>query len=332
MNIHWSLSKEDQVTYYLIQARRIQKGFFQRIRAVVLPYLHNDAWYFPDYALFENGAFKKKLESVNYDQFEANDDELRAIVLEKFDFYIQKADIEKDTVSFENDQEKFFAICEEFLPSFNSIKKLTIVPTKFGTGSSYFTDKKDPTQITITYRLDRGYQRVFQSVLSILVQNALSKDDTVLSEWKERKGISDFLVAHTAFSEFFEEAQKHKTLEFLEDYKGELLEESASYFAKMGYPIASSLSYSGDSIMFNGKPIVGLTNKEIDVLKLLIDKRSQIVSFDEVGDIYWKDNPDKFSLASLAKVIEKLRNTLEQNGIPESYIRTVRKRGYLLFD
>jgi len=331
MEIEWKFDERTEAMYYLHQAKNIESGLFQNMRAVVLPYLHPNAWYLPDYNLFKNPEFILRLHTINQDYFKIEDTQFIELVRDVPDLRIDVHDITKDQKSVDQMHEAFFKLTQLFFPHV-SIKKLTIIPTKIGTGSSFYLDKEDSSHFLMTYRLDKGCELVFQSILTLLIKESLTKDTQSIDLWKTELTVSDFLATKSVFSKFLKGGFEHNTLTFLDGYKGNMVAESASYFAKMGHPIASSFSYTGDSIMFNDKTIIGLSNKEIDVLKLLIDRRSQIVSFDEVGDMYWKNDPDKFSLASLAKVIEKLRNTLEQNGIPESYIRTVRKRGYLLFD
>lgn len=332
MNIEWSLREEDQLIYYCLCARGVQNGFYQNIRSIVLPYLHPDGWFLPDYGLFENGAFKKKLENVNRGIFAVKDTSLLDLVNEKFDLNLSEHEVVSDRKAFEKIQDAFFETYETVLPESTFIRSLTIVPTKFGTGSSYFVDEKHPDHMSITYRIDGSYQRVLQSLLSLFVKHALETDEENTDKWKIRKGMSDFLVAHTIFEKFFDESQKHKVLDFLDDYKGELLEDSAKYFDKMGYPLSASFTYKDTTIFFNEKSILGLSGKEVEIMKLLIDKKREVVSFDDLADLYWKENPDDYSLQALVKVMQRLRYTLSENGIAESYLRTVRKRGYLLFD
>lgn len=333
MNIKWSFEKEDQISYYIQQAKRVQNGFFQRIRAVVLPRLHPDGWYLPDYDLFENKEFVDKIKKVDDEIFSAEDKRLIEIIEDKFDLYVTENEAANERQKFEEQQGEFFALCEEFFPIYKNISSITIIPTKFGTGSSFYVIKEDDSySFILTFRLDKGYVFAFRSFLSRLADLSIQVDDEKPNDWRLLMGIADFIAFDTVFKKFFENTNLNRTILFMDDYKGELLEESAQYFAKMGYPLRSSFDYDNETILFNGKPVVGLTNKEIDVMKLLIDHKSKIVSFDEVGDVYWGDDPDKFSLEAIAKVIEKLRNNLEKNGINESFIRTVRKRGYLLFD
>jgi hypothetical protein len=331
MEIKWSNDRKHQIEYYVHQAKNVKNELFQKMRAIVLPYLHPDAWYLPDYDLFKNKEFRRRLENIRQDWFEITDIRLLEMVEEKFDQYIDQIN-EQDQEMFEREAREFLAICQELLPVVKKVNSLTVIPTKFGTGASHFMNKNESgVNLTVTYRLDKGYVYALRGLLSVLVQLTMEDDDTNINNWRLRIGVADFLAFDTVFNKFFE-GKMNRTLQFIDEYKGELIEDAITYFAKMGYPLESMFKAEKEGILFNNKPIIGLSNKEIEVLELLIDRKRQIVTFDQLGEMYWKNEPDKFSLQALAKLIEKLRRSLEKNGINESYIRTVRKRGYLLFD
>ncbi len=99
------------------------------------------------------------------------------------------------------------------------------------------------------------------------------------------------------------------------------------------FNIAGLISFGKNNIYFNSKALLDLQQKEIEILKLLIDKKSIVVSFDEIAQTYWKDAwQEKFSLSAIAKIIEKIRKSLLRNEIKFEVIGTVRKRGYILYD
>jgi DNA-binding winged helix-turn-helix (wHTH) protein len=334
MDITWSLDPIDQYTYYLKMARQIQKGLYQRVRAIILPYPRADAWYFPDLKLFESTEFKEKLPSINVTDFNCDDQTLINLVSSTHLEIPTEKEFQSDQVQFNKLIDDFLYKCELFFPDFKRIKKLKIIPTKFGTGSSYYRSKKDSdsVELTITYRIDKHYTFIFRSLLSSIVEIEAFFDHEDLLGWRVRKGIADFLTFNTTFRTVFPNEHNNPVLEFIDEYKGDIILESAKYYAQMGYPLTSCFSYKENTIFYNSDPVLGLSNKEIDIMKGLIDQKSQLITFDKLGEIYWGKNEDKFSLAALAKVIEKLRNSLEINGIPNSYIRTIRKQGYLLYD
>ncbi|MDQ3098809.1 MAG: winged helix-turn-helix domain-containing protein [bacterium] len=337
MEVKWLIDKKYQIYYYLRVARRIQYGFYQNIRAMILPYNHPQAWYFPDYSLFENKEFSRRLEALgDGTNLEVSDQLLISLIEEKFDLYPTEKEIQKVKANFEKIEPKLETALTQIFRNFHQVKSLSIIPTKFGTGSSYFreTDSEGKHHIGVTCRLDKGYDVIINSIVSILIQIEQTYDDKQLNNWIARKSISDFIMFHTKLKDLLSEDTKLSgVMQFIEEYKGDLAEESAAYLRKLGYPLPGSFSYTENSIHFNKEPLKGLENKEIDILKKLIDKRGEIISFEEVGDVYWgKDSPDKFSLYSIAKIIEKIRKSFRENNIPERCLQTVRKRGYLLYD
>ena len=75
---------------------------------------------------------------------------------------------------------------------------------------------------------------------------------------------------------------------------------------------------------------VDLTKKEFLVLRLLYKSKSKFVSYDKIGEVLWKENPDKFSLWAISQIIRRLRKKLSDYFIPPQTIRSVRGEGYIL--
>jgi hypothetical protein len=333
MELEWSVDHRYQYINYIKIAERVQSGFYQRIRAILLPYLHKDGWYLPDYDLFKNEDFKNRLKNLLSSSFDSKDQTLINYVKEKLDIFPNPADIERDRTILNKVKEDFIYKCSLFFPSFSKVKKTIVIPTAFGTGSSYyFENVNDTYTFYITYRVDKNVEFVYRSILSlmIIIENQHFTDDSML-DWRLRKGISDFITFHTTFNYLFTDYNS-PVVEFIDDYKGKLILDSAKYYAKLGFPIMACFSYTDNTILYNQEPVKSLSNKEIEIMKALIDFKSQVLSFDKIGEIYWQGDEEKFSLAALAKMIEKLRNSLELNGIPSTYVRTIRKQGYVLYD
>jgi DNA-binding winged helix-turn-helix (wHTH) protein len=347
MKFVWELDPKYQVLYYIRQCAQIQEGFFQRIRAVVLPYYREDAWFLPDYDLFNDSKFVKELhalrEHINKnmdssiaDSFFSPSDYLVSTVADNLDQIITETEISKDKANFEKIENRLTQFIQNTFPLADKIKSIHIIPTKFGTGGSYYhqIDEDGSQSFIITYRIDKGIESVVKSITSRFITTEGNFKSQNYSEWVIRQGICDFFFMHTKVKDLFSEHTLPGTLNFLKAYKGDLAIESAKYYAKLGYPIKSCFSIEESNITYNNEPLVGLDNKEIEVLKKLIENSSRIVDFDSVAKAYWGEEKwlDKYSLYSLAKVIEKLRKSFQKNSIPEHILMTVRKRGYMLYD
>lgn len=335
MNVEWNSSDQLEAFVYIAMARNIQIGFYQKTRMLVLPYLHEDGWYFPDYGLLKDESFCSELVKVHYLEIKVDSSVLIKKTLEKFNLQVQEQDFAQKKIEFE----EFFPACDQFLNDlflhYTSVSSIVIIPTKFGTASSYFLEGTADTFIVyLTLRLDKPAVFLVKSLVSVLIQIEQSFDDQQLSQWSVRKHVSDFIANHTKLKHLLPEIEGGSGIHnFLEDYKGEQAEESAKYLGHLGYPLPGSFSYKQDPVFFNGEALRGLEYKEIEILKLLIDRRPEVVNFAEIGDAYWGDEAaDKFSLYSIAKIIEKIRKSFEANEVPGRCLQTVRKRGYLLYD
>ena len=54
-----------------------------------------------------------------------------------------------------------------------------------------------------------------------------------------------------------------------------------------------------------------------------------MVEIDKLSDIIFNEG-EEFSLWAIAKVVQRLRDKLEQNGVSGSFIQTLRGQGYAL--
>jgi DNA-binding winged helix-turn-helix (wHTH) protein len=110
------------------------------------------------------------------------------------------------------------------------------------------------------------------------------------------------------------------------------LHESKIYLDKLHFPIRHTLALKNNLIYFNSKQIDTLfSESERRVVKLLIQQRGRITSFDKVAEIVWSDQVlEKYSLFALAKIVQNIRTKLYSLGINHDIIKTIRKHGYLL--
>lgn len=345
MKIQFIKDKDWQVKYYLAMSSSLHQGFFSGIHAVILPYLHKDEWYYPDYGLNTDNQFIKLInkfsENTKYQQnrFYVHDQELFDITKKVFNEYSDEQIGEVQETEFQ----KFIPEIKKFIfsnfPRAEYLKNINIVPCAFGTGGSFGLIYKSSAlknyDLYISYRVDQPH-KLIKSIISGVIQDETKLDEKHKELWYKRQVICDFFYNHTLLKNIkfgSDKFVKLSTIDFLNEEKGDLQLDSIKYFAKMGIKYKASLSYDEENIYHNLVPLHNLQFKEVELLKLLIDERLTIVSFDKVAEKLWKNEwREKFSLEGIAKVIEKLRKNLKKNNISREVILTVRKRGYLLFD
>lgn len=75
---------------------------------------------------------------------------------------------------------------------------------------------------------------------------------------------------------------------------------------------------------------IKLTKKEKAVLEVLYKSKGKLATYDKIGEILWKDEPEKFSLWAISQVIRRLRNKLSTYSINPKIISSQRGEGYIL--
>ncbi|MFM7885181.1 MAG: response regulator transcription factor, partial [Pseudanabaena sp.] len=88
------------------------------------------------------------------------------------------------------------------------------------------------------------------------------------------------------------------------------------------------LNPSTCEVSYNSKPLT-LTNKEYELLELLLRDSQHLLSADEILDRLWSSN-DFPSEATVRSHIRRLRHKLVQVGAPSDFVATVHGRGYYL--
>ena len=245
---------------------------------------------------------------------------------------LDKPNFEKIKETWQRAEEDIIKTIYEILPTKrDSIKKITIYPTKSGSGCSFDWDNKGNFMLNL--RDDQGIYQIVEGLIS-----ALTRDDVyqkLNGLWQESEIIADFLITQTKLANVL---QRYETIEnYIPTIKGTRLKDTGNlsklsddYYKKLNIPnFNNPFSLNGLTPEVNKKLIQNLTQNEKQIMYLLIKKSNNIVTFDQISDIIFV-NEEKFSLFALAKFIQRLREKLEKNGISGSFIQTLRGRGYLL--
>jgi hypothetical protein len=96
---------------------------------------------------------------------------------------------------------------------------------------------------------------------------------------------------------------------------------------------SSSIALSGESIRIFGTSADSmLTHQERRVLAELIKQKGEAVTYENIGTIMWGSHSDRFSLWSIAKLIERVRKKISAVGIARTTIKNVSGKGYLYRD
>lgn len=218
-------------------------------------------------------------------------------------------------------EKAFFDCVAEFLPKFDlkSINFIKVLPVEFGTvGSFYFEKKGNEYDFYHTIRTDFGTAQLAETILTQIMWTM--QPIPKLTLWYQKEAITDFLMTTSKIGEIFN-YDYQSTVSCLPELSENLIAESETYLTKLGFPVKPIISI-----------VNGYTPTEKRVLEHLIANKNKLITYDQIGDLFWGEDLDKFSLASIAKLMEKIRKKIKDHGIYQELIYTVRGQGYVLYD
>ncbi len=201
--------------------------------------------------------------------------------------------------------------------------------TKIGTHGSfdYIDFNKDTITFNIWLRIDQPALRIVELLVSSVTRSLEDVSNKI--SWRETEAVSDFIVKHMLGHKAFS-----GTLESVSVFSPELLNESLVFMREHGLPFSRVLTYDQENnrIYLLGKDISDtLGSYEFRMLRALILNANKTVSYQVLSyEMYKEKAPDKFSLWGLSKTVQRVRDHLNQYGIPREYIKTVRGEGVKL--
>ena len=229
MKLEWKLESRYQWLYYIKLCRTVQKGFFQQIRAIVLPYLHEDGWFVPDYGLFVQKEFTELLNKLpERPLMVINNEELIQMVADIWNEKLDLRRIEVQQIEANQIWEHIYPNLVNFFPKLREIEAWWVVPVSFGTFGSFCVEEVENKKIgIINYRIDKGIWHLFHCIYGIVTQYVMQADEMDLDAWTSRQAAMDMLMESSMIGEFFPEKKGIATLKYLDEYKVELVVKSA---------------------------------------------------------------------------------------------------------
>ena len=328
----WVSSKRTEAERIIHIASMIVSSFYEKRGFYVLPYNNENnskVIYFPafEYAKvphFWDRVRKEGKEVIHDEQF------MKAVT----DLLPEKEiDMSKTLAAWKKNEKKFWKIMDVLAPKwFIGITEIEVRVTNFGsTGTSYSSWAQDNLgKITIYVRNDN-----FESNLigALILERLLILDHGVEYTWEELMAIKDFMLTESGLHTLV----PHRVpmlASIRQKQQGNLAEASRQYYEKLGIATGEVFSTVGDRVLVHQKETdVALRNEELKALKYFIGNKNKLVSYDELADVLWgEESYDKFSLQSMAKLMQRVREKVEAMGVFPQIIQTVKKSGYMLVD
>jgi hypothetical protein len=327
-------SPETEVERVAYTATVLTNGFYQRkgfvilpdfktpgdIREVILPEL--------DY-LSIRGFWEKTAKIDRNFPLQMKDDYRKAMMaMVKPRLEINVTLMAKREKEWRKREERFWEYISATFPKAAMLaSKVEIRLTRWGTGGSFKVLEVTKEQELIVYwRVDRSVATLAEVILSGLLMPYKQK---YWFSWGEFEAMVDLLLGESALAKLF--SNHEATVEGLKQIDLEKRHESERYLQRLGLPkVTSDLELNGRRIWVKGKGVEGmLSEREEAVMRLLVERRSELVSFDEVADVWWESG-EFTSLWALNKAMQRLRIKGVKLGLGQGWLKTVRKRGYVV--
>lgn len=331
-----------EAEYICFLAKNISLGLYQNNDYFVLPYLakNNPKTVFsPDFPYskhFWQSIHKCKNLDYGKNFPQRAIQEIVGYLQEKQSLLLnEQLQIKTTIINWKSNQSDLLKIINESFENSNlrKIRKVEILLTNYGTEGSFNVvyEKNGDAKICCTARIDSGIEHIAKTILrSIYLYQSKKRTEIGEINWYKRQAAVDFYFHNSKLAKIFTKKTPKKSNSY--NVSDKIQTQSREYLAKLGFPPKLSLTCKDKTIYFDSKSIhKQFARQEQLILIGLIEKKGEVVTFDEAGDLIWQDKSlDKFSLVALAKVIENIRKKFRKLGINDQIIKTVRGQGYFL--
>jgi len=337
----WEYSLKTEAERLLHTAHQIAVGFYKVNNFVVLPYgpdyKNNSIITFPNLPYHKISRFWEKVKKVNVDQIPVvspNGLVEETIKLLK-EASLKEPDINEARKIWGKAQNELIDKIYEVIPSKkNAISGIVIYPTKFGTNTSFNRPYKYPASIQMYLREGENIYTIAEAILTSLTRHDVY--ERLGGVWQESELLVDWLVEFSSIAEILKKYDPkgfhHATIKYTRiKQRAGLTQKSKEFYKSLGISYMERVfDLKNDELVIQGSSLANLSNREKEILTLMIRRGSKLTTIDELAEILFKGDEDTFSLQAIAKTIQRLRDKLESNGISGSFIQTKRGEGYLL--
>jgi len=233
---------------------------------------------------------------------------------------------EPELEKYQNDWKKvasvFWEELDHYLPEARKLHNKVVVDVgRIGTISSSYENEKH-----YYLRADRGVG----DLAAMMVNNTLFVMRKEMGiTWTKREALMDFIMTRPVMKQLFPDFQP--VYKQLLRVPQKIRRESEEYVRSLGLVLPKQeLELRGGKIWVRGKYEPKMFGKkEGTILKKMIERKNDLVTYDELADLVWGEGEFK-SFWALAKLVERLRKSFSTHGIDIKRIQSVRGQGYIL--
>ena len=280
--------------------------------------------------------YKKYFPSTSYEKFRLMS-EVRNAVYPYLESLLNKKQNFEQIVKVEDQFNEISKHFIEFITKFFSHIELEgldiqVYPTMYGTQVSNDILKPSEKTFAVFIRNDAGIYELVAAILSGLLQYGLQEN--YLSGWLETQTLVNWLIRQTVLSELVgcsnQEASVNMIYKIKTGYPFEILTKSNEINEALN--IASNklhLAIGSDNKIYFNNRVLELINWERGIMLKFLENPQKVLDYYEIADLL-KIKEENFSLWAISKRIQRLRETLDKQGVGGYKIQNVRGQGFIL--
>lgn len=334
----WSLKSEaERITY---ACTNTANGFYGNQGYLVLPSPSHDtnpktSVYLPSLHYDTIPRFWDRVSKLNMDKADVK--ETNPFILPLSTMLAAKdlkspANHALESIWSKHGQKIFTSLCSILNRSSSEVKTLYIHWSHFGTNASFVAPHRFPSDLHLYLRYDAGLHTLVETLVTAFMFHQLR--DNFNATWKQIKLVSDWVVQDSVLSTTLtklDPAPYSSTLQSLSNSKisKDSLLTSTNFLHSIHCPSQNSKFQNiHEHIYYNHKLLLHFTQRETLVIQELVKNTPTPVSLDNISDLIFSNPETDFSLYTITKLIEHIRNKLEKNGISSSRLKTHYGKGY----
>lgn len=215
---------------------------------------------------------------------------------------------------------------EVFINALDWYEEIEIRMTRYGTIASGDWLQEKGKRRVYYLRVDADIEDLAAMIINNLLY--LEKDQLGIT-WSKREALMDFVMTRPRMKKIF--LHYHPVMHQLSRVSVEVRKRSEEYLEELGLSSRErELELMGNKLVVLGKGVKGvLTGEEEKVLKYLVRREGELVTYDELADIKWGEG-EFHTFWAINRQIGRIRNKLESVGVRRVKIESVRSRGYVL--
>jgi hypothetical protein len=212
------------------------------------------------------------------------------------------------------------------------ISLVTIIPTRYGTRSSFSAHGTFPANIAMYLRQDATVRNIAEGIVSALTRADVLEHFKV--RWDQAKVLVDWILERSSVALVLRGLVKVDDKAGMRKQQIEhIFKKSKNYCKEAWIPFQQDKEGGSFEVLDNSAILVGgrqyaLSYQEYALLQSFLSQRGQTVSYDILADAVFPSG--SFSLFALAKAVQRLRTTMRTAGLDPGLIQSVRGVGYVL--